>query len=99
MLTRFWINNDFYKFVPKVVMPRCTTVLTCPNCQNCIATDIQYYPTRSTHVLALVLLPFLMCWLPFVTTCTKNACHSCSVCHVALGISRTNICKMDCMQQ
>ncbi|KAL2712767.1 lipopolysaccharide-induced tumor necrosis factor-alpha factor [Vespula squamosa] len=58
---------------------------TCPNCLNYIETDVKHYNTCTTHLIAILLIPVCMCFLPYYSVTFKDTVHSCPKCEIYLG--------------
>ncbi|XP_076293749.1 uncharacterized protein LOC143215481 [Lasioglossum baleicum] len=69
-------HTDFEKYPHK---------MTCPNCLSYIKTDVYYYNTCRTHMVAASLTPVCMCMVPYCITTFKNAAHYCPACNIYLG--------------
>jgi LITAF-like zinc ribbon domain len=40
-----------------------------------------------THLVAILLIPVLGCWIPYVFHCLQVIRHRCPICDVQLGVS------------
>lgn len=75
-----------YKNLP---FPRSPTILSiCPHCQKChVRTRIRTAPNWVTWLvaIALFLIFWPICWIPFVADCLKRTDHYCQYCGVLVG--------------
>ncbi|GAX19700.1 hypothetical protein FisN_19Hu286 [Fistulifera solaris] len=61
--------------------------ITCPNCQQKTRTEVSLETDSKTMIafVALLILFWPLCWLPFVSPSCKAATHVCPLCHTQLG--------------
>lgn len=68
-------------------LPRETGLLTCPTCLASIEPMVRYQKQPWTYYLSVLLMPFLLCCLPFIFGCMQGKVYYCPYCKMCLGQS------------
>lgn len=57
-----------------------TPAITCFNCRSPVIPRKRAKCTRRTHIVALMLLPLLLCFIPYIVDIFKKIRYECPVC-------------------
>lgn len=71
-------------------------LITCLNCRLPVKPRKITKCTRKTHIAAVLLTPFLLCFLPYVMQTCKNIIWECPICGVRMDPSNESECSSKC---